>query len=152
MNKQERINTIYRYQQRWLLLRSILAILIGGLVVLTLQSNGEPMYTIPLAFTLTIMLYVIGRERRFVRKLTSVEQAKRIIDWQYVSEMGLLVLLAILFPFIVLINWPAWSLFVVFLGGVILLQVAQKKLDRQMPQYDEEQPMRREIKLDFVKD
>jgi len=152
MNKQERINTIYRYQQRWLLLRSILAILIGGLVVLTLQSNGEPMYTIPLAFTLTIMLYVIGRERRLVRKLTSVEQAKRIIDWQYVSEMGLLVLLAILFPFIVLINWPAWSLFVVFLGGVILLQVAQKMLDRQMPQYDEEQPMRREIKLDFVKD
>ena len=152
MNKQERINTIYRYQQRWLLLRSILAILIGGLVVLTLQSNGEPMYTIPLAFTLTIMLYVIGRERRFVRKLTAVEQAKRIIDWQYVSEMGLLVLLAILFPFIVLINWPAWSLFVVFLGGVILLQVAQKMLDRQMPQYDEEQPMRREIKLDFVKD
>ncbi|WP_214779966.1 hypothetical protein [Exiguobacterium sp. s22] len=152
MNKQERINTIYRYQQRWLLLRSILAILIGGLVVLTLQSNGEPMYTIPLAFTLTIMLYVIGRERRFVRKLTSVEQAKRIIDWQYVSEMGLLVLLAILFPFIVLISWPAWSLFVVFLGGVILLQVAQKKLDRQMPQYDEEQPLRREIKLDFVKD
>ena len=152
MNKQERINTIYRYQQRWLLLRSILAILIGGLVVLTLQSNGEPMYTIPLAFTLTIMLYVIGRERRFVRKLTSVEQAKRIIDWQYVSEMGLLVLLAILFPFIVLINWPVWSLFVVFLGGVILLQVAQKMLDRQIPQYDEEQPMRREIKLDFVKD
>lgn len=152
MNKQERINTIYRYQQRWLLLRSILAILIGGLVVLTLQSNGEPMYTIPLAFTLTIMLYVIGRERRFVRKLTNVEQAKRIIDWQYVSEMGLLVLLAILFPFIVLINWPAWSLFVVFLGGVILLQVAQRMLDRQMPQYDEEQPMRREIKLDFVKD
>ncbi|MCM3281113.1 hypothetical protein M3591_11370 [Exiguobacterium sp. MER 193] len=80
MNKQERINTIYRYQQRWLLLRSILAILIGGLVVLTLQANGEPMYTIPLAFTLAIMLYVIGRERRFVRKLTSVEQAKRIID------------------------------------------------------------------------
>ncbi|MGI1822666.1 hypothetical protein ACRPK6_10775 [Exiguobacterium sp. TRN 1102] len=152
MNKQERINTIYRYQQRWLLLRSILAILIGGLVVLTLQSNGEPMYTIPLAFTLTIMLYVIGRERRFVRKLTNVEQAKRIIDWQYVSEMGLLVLLAILFPFIVLINWPAWSLFIVFLGGVILLQVAQRMLDRQMPQYDEEQPMRREIKLDFVKD
>jgi len=152
MNKQERINTIYRYQQRWLLLRSILAILIGGLVVLTLQSNGEPMYTIPLAFTLTIMLYVIGRERRFVRKLTNVEQAKRVIDWQYVSEMGLLVLLAILFPLIVLINWPAWSLFVVFLGGVILLQVAQKMLDRQMPQYDEEQPMRREIKLDFVKD
>jgi uncharacterized membrane protein len=98
------------------------------------------------------MLFAIGRERRFVRKLTSVEQAKRIIDWQYVSEMGLLVLLAILFPFIVLINWPAWSLFVVFLGGVILLQVAQKMLDRQMPQYDEEQPMRREIKLDFVKD
>lgn len=152
MNKRERINTIYRYQQRWLLLRSILAILIGGLVVLTLQANGEPMYTIPLAFTLAIMLYVIGRERRFVRKLTSVEQAKRIIDWQYVSEMGLLVLLAILFPFIVLINWPAWSLFVVFLGGVILLQVAQRMLDRQMPQYDEEQPMRREIKLDFVKD
>jgi hypothetical protein len=152
MNKQERINTIYRYQQRWLLLRSILAILIGGLVVLTLQSNGEPMYTIPLAFTLTIMLYVIGRERRFVRKLTSVEQAKRIIDWQYVSEMGLLVLLAILFPLIVVINWPAGSLFVVFLGGVILLQVAQRMLDRQMPQYDEEQPMRREIKLDFVKD
>lgn len=152
MNKQERINTIYRYQQRWLLLRSILAILIGGLVVLTLQSNGEPMYTIPLAFTLTIMLYVIGRERRFVRKLTSVEQAKRIIDWQYVSEMGLLVLLAILFPLIVLIDWPIWSLLIVFLSGVILLQVAQRMLDRQMPLYDEEQPMRREIKLDFVKD
>ena len=152
MNKQERINTIYRYQQRWLLLRSILAILIGGLVVLTLQSNGEPMYTIPLAFTLTIMLYVIGRERRFVRKLTNVEQAKRIIDWQYVSEMGLLVLLAILFPLIVLIDWPIWSLLIVFLSGVILLQVAQRMLDRQMPQYDEEQPMRREIKLDFVKD
>ncbi|WP_215113827.1 hypothetical protein [Exiguobacterium sp. s63] len=152
MNKQERINTIYRYQQRWLLLRSILAILIGGLVVLTLQSNGEPMYTIPLAFTLTIMLYVIGRERRFVRKLTSVEQAKRIIDWQYVSEMGLLVLLAILFPFIVLIDWPIWSLLIVFLSGVILLQVAQRMLDRQIPQYDVEQPMRREIRLDFVKD
>lgn len=152
MNKQERINTIYRYQQRWLLLRSILAILIGGLVVLTLQSNGEPMYTIPLAFTLTIMLYVIGRERRFVRKLTNVEQAKRIIDWQYVSEMGLLVLLAILFPLIVLIDWPIWSLLIVFLSGVILLQVAQRMLDRQMPQYDEEQPLRREIKLDFVKD
>ncbi|WP_214775918.1 hypothetical protein [Exiguobacterium sp. s37] len=152
MNKQERINTIYRYQQRWLLLRSILAILIGGLVVLTLQSNGEPMYTIPLAFTLTIMLYVIGRERRFVRKLTSVEQAKRIIDWQYVSEMGLLVLLAILFPFIVLIDWPIWSLLIVFLSGVILLQVAQRMLDRQIPLYDVEQPMRREIRLDFVKD
>ncbi|WP_214742959.1 hypothetical protein [Exiguobacterium sp. s48] len=152
MNKQERINTIYRYQQRWLLLRSILAILIGGLVVLTLQSNGEPMYTIPLAFTLTIMLYVIGRERRFVRKLTSVEQAKRIIDWQYVSEMGLLVLLAILFPLIVLIDWPIWSLLIVFLSGVILLQVAQRMLDRQIPQYDVEQPMRREIRLDFVKD
>ncbi|WP_214748722.1 hypothetical protein [Exiguobacterium sp. s189] len=152
MNKQERINTIYRYQQRWLLLRSILAILIGGLVVLTLQSNGEPMYTIPLAFTLTIMLYVIGRERRFVRKLTNVEQAKRIIDWQYVSEMGLLVLLAILFPFIVLIGWPGWSLFVVFLSGVILLHFVQKMLDRQISEYDAEQPMRREIKLDFVKD
>ncbi|WP_214696988.1 hypothetical protein [Exiguobacterium sp. s160] len=152
MNKQERINTIYRYQQRWLLLRSILAILIGGLVVLVLQSNGEPMYTIPLAFTLTIMLYIIGRERRFVRKLTNVEQAKRIIDWQYVSEMGLLVLLAILFPFIVLIGWPGWSLFVVFLSGVILLHFLQKMLDRQISEYDAEQPMRREIKLDFVKD
>lgn len=152
MNKQERINTIYRYQQRWLLLRSILAILIGGLVVLVLQSNGEPMYTIPLAFTLTIMLYIIGRERRFVRKLTNVEQAKRIIDWQYVSEMGLLVLLAILFPFIVLIGWPGWSLFVVFLSGVILLHFLQKMLDRQISEYDGEQPMRREIKLDFVKD
>jgi asparagine N-glycosylation enzyme membrane subunit Stt3 len=152
MNKQERINTIYRYQQRWLLLRSILAILIGGLVVLTLQSNGEPMFTIPLAFTLTIMLYVIGRERRFVRKLTSVEQAKRIIDWQYVSEMGLLVLLAILFPLIVLIGWPGWSFFVVFLSGVILLHFVQKMLDRQISEYDADQPMRREIKLDFVKD
>ncbi|WP_214786086.1 hypothetical protein [Exiguobacterium sp. s183] len=152
MNKQERINTIYRYQQRWLLLRSILAILTGALVVLTLQSNGEPMFTIPLAFTLTIMLYVIGRERRFVRKLTSVEQAKRIIDWQYVSEMGLLVLLAILFPLIVLIGWPGWSLFVVFLSGVILLHFVQKMLDRQISEYDAEQPMRREIKLDFVKD
>ncbi|WP_214761412.1 hypothetical protein [Exiguobacterium sp. s129] len=152
MNKQERINTIYHYQQRWLLLRSILAILIGGLVVLVLQSNGEPMYTIPLAFTLTIMLYIIGRERRFVRKLTNVEQAKRIIDWQYVSEMGLLVLLAILFPFIVLIGWPGWSLFVVFLSGVILLHFLQKMLDRQISEYDAEQPMRREIKLDFVKD
>lgn len=152
MNKQERINTIYRYQQRWLLLRSILAILIGGLVVLVLQSNGEPMYTIPLAFTLTIMLYIIGRERRFVRKLTNVEQAKRIIDWQYVSEMGLLVLLAILFPLIVLIGWPGWSLFVVFLSGVILLHFLQKMLDRQISEYDADQPMRREIKLDFVKD
>ncbi|WP_074032546.1 hypothetical protein [Exiguobacterium sp. AT1b] len=152
MNKQERINTIYRYQQRWLLLRSILAILIGGLVVLVLQFNGEPMYTIPLAFTLTIMLYIIGRERRFVRKLTNVEQAKRIIDWQYVSEMGLLVLLAILFPFIVLIGWPGWSLFIVFLSGVILLHFLQKMLDRQISEYDAEQPMRREIKLDFVKD
>lgn len=152
MNKQERINTIYRYQQRWLLLRSILAVLTGALVVRTLQSNGEPMYTIPLAFTLTIMLYIIGRERRFVRKLTDVEQAKRIIDWQYVSEMGLLVLLTILFPFIFLIGWPGWALFVVFLSGVILLHFVQKMLDRQISEYDGEQPMRREIKLDFVKD
>jgi hypothetical protein len=66
--------------------------------------------------------------------------------------MGLLVLLAILFPFIVLIDWPIWSLLIVFLSGVILLQVAQRMLDRQIPQYDVEQPMRREIRLDFVKD
>ncbi|WP_214879186.1 hypothetical protein [Exiguobacterium sp. ERU653] len=152
MNKQERINTIYRYQQRWLFWRMGLAALTGMFVFLALQSDGASKYIIPLGVTLVGMLFAIGRERRFVRKLTNVEQAKRIIDWQYVSEMGLLVLLAILFPLIVLINWPAWSLFVVFLGGVILLQVAQKMLDRQMPQYDEEQPMRREIKLDFVKD
>ncbi|WP_214876770.1 hypothetical protein [Exiguobacterium sp. CH10] len=152
MNKQERINTIYRYQQRWLVLRSILAVLTGALVVLTLQSNGESIYTIPLALVLIIMLYVIGRERRFVRKLTDVKQAKRIIDWQYVSEMGLLVLLAILFPLIVLIGWPGWSLFIVFLSGVTLLHFVQKMLDRQISEYDADQPMRREIKLDFVKD
>ncbi len=152
MNKQERINTIYRYQQRWLFWRMGLAALTGMFVFLALQSDGASKYVIPLGVTLAGMLFTIGRERRFVRKLTNLEQAKRIIDWQYVSEMGLLVLLAILFPFIVLIGWPGWSLFVVFLSGVILLHFLQKMLDRQISEYDAEQPMRREIKLDFVKD
>ncbi|WP_215144506.1 hypothetical protein [Exiguobacterium qingdaonense] len=152
MNKQERINTIYRYQQRWLFLRMGLAGLTGMFVFLALQSEGASKYTIPLVVTLMGMLFAIGKERRFVKKLTTVEQAKRIIDWQYVSEMGLFVLLAILFPLLVLNNWPVWSLVIVFLSGVICLHFVQKTLDRQIPQYDAEQPMRREIKLDFVKD
>jgi len=94
MNKQERINTIYRYQQHWLFWRMGLAGLTGMFVFLALQSDGASKYIIPLGVTLAGMLFAIGRERRFVRKLTSVKQAKRIIDWQYVSEMGLLVLLA----------------------------------------------------------
>ena len=44
MNKQERINTIYRYQQRWLFWRMGLAGLTGMFVFLALQSDGASKY------------------------------------------------------------------------------------------------------------
>lgn len=152
MSKQERINHIYRYQQQRMFWRSVLTILVGMFVFFSLETHGNWMFFVPLVIGLGGMLHIIGKESRFVEDLTPYIQAKRLISQQYAAERGLLVLLAFIFPVIVLLQLPAWVLFVVFLSGVIFLHLRQRVLDDHIRFADPNQPMRREIKLDFVKE
>ncbi|WP_058765620.1 hypothetical protein [Exiguobacterium chiriqhucha] len=148
MTKQERINVMYKKNQQLAWARSFLLIVML-LCVFSIQRND--LYIVGAASSLVLIGTVLSYESRFVKSLTSKNEAKQIITKQYVYDF--VVILLIVFTYLLTGRLGVtWFLPVLVIGFVLAIHRIQRNLDNRLTREDPEQPIRREIKLSNVKD
>ncbi|WP_070329037.1 hypothetical protein [Exiguobacterium aurantiacum] len=152
MTKQERINAIYKMNQKLMWARSVLVIVMM-FCVFSIQrfEQGSGWYIVGVASSLMLISVVISYESRFVKSLTRKHNAKQIIMRQYVYDFAVV-------PLLIFIYLLTGRLGVMWLGPVLVIGVIigfyriQRKLEDRLMREDPEHPRRRDIKLGNVKD
>lgn len=146
MTKQERLYQLIEINPKWWLLRSTFALPFGVLWYLFMQTEhhnliygGLLMGIIAMAANLFIY------DSRTIKKLSSNDDAKQIVDIQHGFDYALLVMLGVVLPFMMKLNLINASTFILFAGGLLLIAYTQQKLDGQLRRIDSEQPTRQEI-------
>lgn len=148
MTKQERINVMYKKNQQLAWVRSFLLIVML-LCVFSIQRNDW--YIVGAASSLVLIGTVLSYESRFVKSLTSKNEAKQIITKQYVYDF--VVILLIVFTYLLTGRLGVtWLLPVLVIGFVLAIHRIQRNLDNRLTREDPEHPIRRDIKLSNVKD
>lgn len=147
MNKQERLHNVKRMNVQWMLLRLMFALPTGVLIYYFLQSQGSPMIMAAFLLSLTSAASILFmREARFVKALTTHDQAKKVIGIQYQLDYLFVIMMAVIFPMMMRLNILTSLIpFVLFVSGSAFILFTQHKLDQQLSWMDTEQPTRREI-------
>ncbi|TCI59372.1 hypothetical protein [Exiguobacterium sp. SH0S2] len=152
MTKQERINVIYKMNQKLAWARSVLTIVMMFCVFGIQRFEADSgWYIVGVASSLLLISVVISYESRFVKSLTREHEAKQIITRQYVYDFAVLPLLI----FIYLLTGRLgviWVVPVLVIGAMIGFFRIQRKLEDRLTREDPEHPIRRDIKLSNVKD
>ncbi|MCT4790702.1 hypothetical protein, partial [Exiguobacterium mexicanum] len=108
-------------------------------------------YIVGAASSLVLIGTVLSYESRFVKSLTSKNEAKQIITKQYVYDF--VVILLIVFTYLLTGRLGVtWLLPVLVIGFVLAIHRIQRNLDNRLTREDPEHPIRRDIKLSNVKD
>jgi len=148
MTKQERINVIYKKNQRLAWVRSFL-VLVMLFCVFSIQRND--CYIVGVVSSLLLISAVLSYESRFMKSLTREYEAKQIIMKQYVYDFAVILLIVLTYLLTGRLG-VTWLLPVLVIGFVVANNLIQRKLDNRLTREDPEQPIRREIKLANVKD
>ncbi|MCT4782691.1 MULTISPECIES: hypothetical protein [Exiguobacterium] len=146
MTKKERLHTIKMMQKKWLVLRLVFAIPIGVCWYLFMQSEQfELLYGGLLIGGIAMAANLFLYDSRMIKKLSSNEDVKQIIDLQHRFSYALLIMVGVVLPIILKLNLIHASTFILFIGGLVLIGYAQRQLDRQLRWIDSEQPTFQEI-------
>ncbi|KAB2835679.1 MAG: hypothetical protein F9K49_03330, partial [Caedimonadaceae bacterium] len=137
MNKQERINVMYKKNQRLAWARSFL-VLVMLFCVFSIKRND--FYIVGVVSSLLLISAVLSYESRFMKSLTREHEAKQIITKQYVYDFAVILLIVLTYLLTGRLG-VTWLLPVLVIGFVLANNHIQRKLDNRLTREDPEQPI-----------
>lgn len=147
MNKQERLHSVKRMNVRWMLLQLAFALPTGLLVYYFLQPSGSPILMAEFLLLLTSAASVLFmREARFVKALTTHDQAKKVIGIQYQLDYMMVIFIYLFFPLLLKLETISWVLFFIFALTALALVIVDRLLDEKVKLIDHQQQTRRYVK------